>query len=158
VAFVHTRWSFCTPAACYPETHTEAESPEADLAHLKEKVEAGAQFLITQLFFDTADYLAFVERAQGIGIEVPIVPGIMPITSSTNVPRIARMCGARIPSQLESALAAAGDDKARIDDVGIGWATEQCRELLERGAPGLHFYTLNRSPATRRIHEALFRR
>lgn len=158
VAFVHTRWSFCTPAACYPETHTEAESPEADLAHLKEKVEAGAQFLITQLFFDTADYLAFVERARGIGIEVPIVPGIMPITSSTNVPRIARMCGARIPSQLESALAAAGDDKARIDDVGIGWATEQCRELLERGAPGLHFYTLNRSPATRRIHEALFRR
>ena len=155
--FIHAGpWGFCTPAACYPETHTEAPSPEADLANLARKVQAGAQFLITQLFFDNADYFAFVERARAAGIEVPIVPGIMPITSTTNVPRIAKMCGARIPEELgETVDAAAGDDQ-RVDAVGVQWATLQCRELLDQGAPGIHFYTLNRSPATRRIHENLF--
>ena len=154
--FIHTRWSFCTPAACYPETHIEAPSPETDLQNLVRKVEAGADFLITQLFFDNADYFAFVERARAAGIGVPIVAGIMPITGTTNVPRIAKMCGARIPDELQAAIDAAGGDPERTDAVGVGWATLQCRELLERNVAGIHFYTLNRSPATRRIHESLF--
>jgi methylenetetrahydrofolate reductase (NADPH) len=156
--FIHSRWDFCTPAACYPETHVEAPSPEVDVQNLVRKVRAGADFLITQLFFDNADYFDFLRRARAAGIEVPIVPGIMPITSGTNVPRIAKMCGSKIPPELQAAIDATGDDKQRIDAVGVQWATLQCRELLERGAPGVHFYTLNRSPATRRIHERLFPR
>lgn len=154
--FVHSRWSFCTPAACYPETHQEAPSPEVDLENLVRKVRAGADFLITQLFFDNRDYFAFVARARAAGIEVPIVPGIMPLTGSVNVPRIAKMCGSKVPAALEQEIAAAGEERDRIDGIGVRWATDQCRELLERGAPGIHFYTLNRSPATRRIHRDLF--
>jgi methylenetetrahydrofolate reductase (NADPH) len=97
-----------------------------------------------------------VERARGAGIEVPIVPGIMPITGTTNVPRIARMCGSRIPEELQAAVDAGTGEPQRVDTVGVEWATLQCRELLRRGAPGIHFYTLNRSPATRRIYENLF--
>lgn len=157
IEFIHAGpWDFCTPAACYPETHTEAESPAADLENLVRKVRAGAQFLITQLFFDNADYFAFVERARAAGIGVPIVPGIMPITGTTNVPRIAKMCGSRIPEELQAAVDRAADDAERVDAVGVEWATLQCRELLQHGAPGIHFYTLNRSPATRRIYQNLF--
>jgi methylenetetrahydrofolate reductase (NADPH) len=157
IEFIHDGpWDFCTPAACYPETHTEATSPEADLENLVRKVEAGAEFLITQLFFDNADYFAFVERARAAGISVPIVPGIMPITGTTNVPRIAKMCGSRIPEELQAAVDGAADDAEHIDAIGVEWATLQCRELLQRGAPGIHFYTLNRSPATQRIYQNLF--
>jgi len=156
--FIHSRWDFCTPAACYPETHQEAPDADTDLRNLVRKVRAGADFLITQLFFDDADYFDFVARARAAGIAVPIVPGIMPITSGSNVPRIAQMCGSKIPRELQAAIDAAGGDPERIDAVGVEWATLQCRELLARGAPGIHFYTLNRSPATRRIHESLFPR
>lgn len=156
IEFIRSRWSFCLPAACYPETHTEAPGPGEDMTNLVRKVRAGADFLITQLFFDNADYFGFVERARAAGIEVPISAGIMPITSTTNVPRIAKMCGSKIPVALSAQLAEAGDDAARIDQIGVDWATDQCRELLERGVPGIHFYTLNRSPATRRIHRNLF--
>lgn len=158
VAFVRSRWGFCIGGACYPETHPEAESPAADLAHLVGKVRAGAEFLITQLFFDPAHYFAFVERARAAGIDVPIVPGIMPVISAQNARRMATLCGAAIPAALEARLAAAGDDEAATLAVGVEWATEQCRALLDGGAPGLHFYTLNRSPAARRVHENLFRR
>jgi methylenetetrahydrofolate reductase (NADPH) len=120
------------------------------------KVRAGADFLITQLFFDNADYFSFVERARGAGIVVPIVPGIMPVVSASNIRRITALSGARIPPRLESELQAAGEDAERTLEAGVAWATQQCRELLERGAPGLHFYTLNQSPATRRIHRNLF--
>lgn len=156
VAFVRSRWSFCVGAACYPETHPRAPSPEQDLANLVRKVRAGVDFLITQLFFDNQDYFDFVARARAAGIEVPIVPGIMPVVSATNVRRITALSGARIPQELDVELARAGDDPARTLEVGIAWATEQCRELLARGAPGVHFYTLNQSPATRRIHRSLF--
>jgi len=158
VAFVRSRWDFCVGGACYPETHPEAESPAADLAHLVSKVRAGAEFLITQLFFDPEHYFAFVARARAAGIAVPIVPGIMPVISAHNARRMAALCGAGIPRALEARLAEAGDDEAATLEVGVSWATEQCRTLLERGAPGLHFYTLNRSPAARRVHENLFRR
>ncbi len=156
VEFIRSRWDFCLPAACYPETHTEAPSPEIDLRNLVRKVRAGVDFLITQLFFDNRDYFDFVVRARAAGVEVPIVPGIMPITSTTHVPRIAKMCGSKIPAELEAELAAARGDGPQIDEIGVRWATDQCRELLERDAPGIHFYTLNRSPATRRIYRNLF--
>jgi len=158
VAFVRSRWGFCVGGACYPETHPEAESPAADLAHLLGKVRAGAEFLITQLFFDPEHYFAFVARARAAGIGVPIVPGIMPVISAHNARRMAGLCGAAIPAALEARLTEAGDDEAATLEVGVAWATEQCRSLLERGAPGLHFYTLNRSPAARRVHQNLFGR
>jgi methylenetetrahydrofolate reductase (NADPH) len=156
VSFVRGGWRFCVGAACYPETHPRAPSAETDLANLVRKVRAGADFLITQLFFDNQDYFDFVARARGAGIEVPIVPGIMPVVSATNIRRITALSGARIPQELDAELARAGDDPERTLEVGIAWATEQCRELLARGAPGIHFYTLNQSPATRRIHRSLF--
>ncbi len=156
VAFARTRWNFCVGGACYPETHPRATSPEADLAHLARKVATGVDFLITQLFFDPADYFAFVNRARAAGIGVPIVPGIMPVISRQNIGRITALSGARIPPELAAKLELAQDDPDRTLEVGIAWATAQCRELLDRGAPGLHFYTLNQSPATRRIHASLF--
>ena len=156
IEFIRPRWSFCMPAACYPETHPAARSPESDLEMLVQKTTAGVDFLITQLFFDNADYFDFVGRVRRAGIELPIVPGIMPVISVPNIRRMTSMCGARIPQALEEQLARTGDDSAATREVGIEWATAQCRELLQEGAPGIHFYTLNRSPATRRIYEELF--
>jgi methylenetetrahydrofolate reductase (NADPH) len=156
VAFIRARFDLCVGGACYPEKHPEAPSAEADLAHLVEKVRAGAEFLITQLFFDPDDYFAFVARARAAGIAVPIVPGIMPVTSAANARRMAQLCGSRIPDALEAELQRAGDDEAATLEVGVAWATTQCRALLDAGAPGLHFYTLNKSPAARRVHAKLF--
>ncbi len=156
VSFIRERFDLCIGGACYPETHPEAPDADADLARLVEKVRAGAEFLITQLFFDPADYFAFVARARAAGIAVPIVPGVMPVVSAANARRMAQLCGSRIPDALEAELARAGDDEAATLEVGIAWATAQCRTLLEGGAPGLHFYTLNRSPAARRVHESVF--
>ena len=158
IEFIRSRpqWDFSMPGACYPETHPSAPSPERDLQNLVTKVEAGVDWLITQLFFDNRDYFAFVDQARAAGITLPIVPGIMPAVSAANIRRMSALCGARIPEALAAELDASGEDGARTLEVGIRWATDQCRELLERGAPGLHFYTLNRSPATRRIFESLF--
>ena len=156
IEFIRSRWDFCIPAACYPETHPRAPSPDFDLEMLVQKVDAGVDFLITQLFFDNCDYFDFVERARAAGIEVPIVPGIMPVISAANIRRITSMCGSRIPEPLDAQLAHVADDDQATLEIGIEWATNQCRELLQMGAPGIHFYTLNRSPATRRIYEQLF--
>jgi methylenetetrahydrofolate reductase (NADPH) len=158
VSFIRARPDgrrFSLAGACYPETHPRAESPESDLRWLASKVGAGVDFLITQLFFDNADYFAFVKRARAAGIGVPIVPGIMPVISASNIRRMAGLSGARIPADLSRELDRCGDDDGRTQEVGIQWATQQCRELLSRGAPGIHFYTLNRSSATRRIHASL---
>jgi methylenetetrahydrofolate reductase (NADH) len=156
IAFIRERFPFCIGGACYPEKHPEAPSLEEDLRRLKGKVEAGAEFLITQLFFDNADYWSFVRRARAIGIDRPIVPGIMPIVGAANLRRIAALSpGSKIPAALQQELDRAGEDAERALEVGVRFATRQCRELLEGGAPGIHFYTLNRSPATRRVHEAL---
>jgi methylenetetrahydrofolate reductase (NADPH) len=157
-AFIRSRWSFCLGGACYPETHQRAPSPEADLANLVRKVEAGVEFLITQLFFDCADYFRFLERARAAGIRVPIVPGIMPIISAANIRRMTALCAARIPEELEERLRRVEHDDAATLAVGVEWATRQCRELLDGGAPGIHFYTMNKSPATRRVFENLHRR
>ena len=155
VAFVRERFDLCIGAACYPETHPAAPSPEADLDHLARKVEAGVDFLVTQLFFDNADYFAFVERARARGIRVPIVAGIMPVLNAASIRRMTSLSGARLPSELQAELARVEHDDERTREVGVEWATLQCRELLERGVPGIHFYTLNKSTATRAIFEKL---
>ena len=158
VSFIRARPGgsrFSLAGACYPETHPRAPSPDSDLRWLAHKVAAGVDFLITQFFFDNTDYFAFVERARAAGIRVPIVPGIMPVISARNLRRMAGLSAARIPDELSAALDASGDDDARTLEVGIEWAALQCRELLAGGAPGIHFYTLNRSPAARRIRALL---
>ncbi len=144
-------YPFCIGAACYPEGHPEAGGRDADLRNLKIKVEAGAEFLITQLFFDNADYFVFVKEARRIGIGLPILPGIMPITNYRQIRRFTQMCGATIPGPLAAELEMVKDDLEAVAGVGISHAIDQCRELMARGAPGLHFYTLNRSSATRAI-------
>jgi methylenetetrahydrofolate reductase (NADPH) len=148
-------YRFAIGAACFPETHIHAESPEADLRHLAEKVAAGVDFLITQLFFDNALYFDFLARARAAGIAVPIIPGIMPITHAGQVERMAKMCGASIPAGLLGELRAREEAPEAMLDFGVAYATLQCAELLAGGAPGIHFYTLNRSPATRAILSAL---
>ncbi len=153
--FIRGRWSFCLGGACYPETHPRAPSRADDLRYLGEKVAAGVDFLITQLFFDNADYFRFVDEVRRLGITAPIVPGIMPVVSAASVRRMAELSGARVPAELSAELDAAGDDPARTLAVGVRWATRQCRDLLAHGAPGIHFYTLNRSSATRDICGAL---
>ncbi len=154
-AFIRSRWGFCLGGACYPETHRAAPSPETDLENLVRKVNAGSDFLITQLFFDNADYFAFVERARDAGIGVPIVPGIMPIISAASARRMNSLGGGRMPPELERSLADVEHDDALTMQVGVEWATLQCRELRERGVPGIHFYTLNKSLATRSIFQSL---
>jgi methylenetetrahydrofolate reductase (NADPH) len=155
-AFVKTQGPFCVGGGCYPEVHPEAASAEADLEALGRKIEAGAEFLITQLFLNNEHYFRFLDRARAAGIKVPIVPGIMPIVSLANLRGAMRNAPtSETPPELEETLGAAEGDKARSLDVGVEWATLQCRELLERGAPGIHFYTLNQSPATRRVHANL---
>lgn len=146
---------FTVGGAAYPEKHLEAESFEADLQHLSLKVRAGAQFLITQLFFDNAYYFAFIKRAREAGITVPILPGIMPITSFEQIARLTAMCGAAIPPKLYAELYARADQPDAVKELGVSYATLQCQDLLARGAPGIHFYTLNKSPATRAVVSAL---
>ncbi len=156
VAFIRSRWNFCVGGACYPETHPEAPSPEQDLANLVRKVERGAEFLISQFFFEPEDFFAFERRARAAGIAVPIIPGIMPVTSTANVKRMAALGGSRLPDALEARLAEAGEDPERTLEVGVRWAIDQCHALLAGGVEGIHFYTLNKSPATRRVFESLF--
>jgi methylenetetrahydrofolate reductase (NADPH) len=141
--------------AAYPEGHPETASREADLQHLKLKVDAGCDFVVCQLFFDNAFYFDFVERARRAGINVPIVPGIMPITNVEQVSRFVRMCGATVPMRLQLELEKVKDDPTAVMQLGVAHATVQCLELLQRGVPGIHFYTLNRSPAARMIVSAL---
>ena len=142
-------------AACYPERHPESQGDEDDIKWTAHKVEVGASFLISQLFFDNERYFEYVDRMRAEGVKVPIVPGIMPITNVSQIERFTKMCGATIPEELHERLNAVKDDPAIVMAAGIEHAIKQCRELLERGAPGLHFYTLNKSHATRSILAAL---
>jgi methylenetetrahydrofolate reductase (NADPH) len=155
VEMISTDYPFAIGAACFPETHIHATSPEDDLRYLGEKVQAGVDFLITQVFFENSFYFDFVARARAAGIGVPIIPGIMPITRVGQVERMAEMCGSAIPQELRRELHAREDDAEAVRDFGVAYATLQCSELLAAGAPGVHFYTLNRSPATRAILSAL---
>jgi methylenetetrahydrofolate reductase (NADPH) len=155
VELIGADYPFAIGAACFPETHIHADSAEADLHHLVEKVDAGADFLITQMFFDNRHYFDFLARARAAGVRVPIIPGVMPITKVGQIERMAKMCGAAIPDGLRRELHAREDDAEAVLDFGVAYATLQCAELLAAGAPGVHFYTLNRSPATRAIVSAL---
>ena len=145
----------CVGGACYPEGHPETRDLAQDLRNCKIKVDAGAEFLITQGFFENRRYFDFVGRAQAAGIEAPILPGIMPVTNVEQIQRITSMMGAHIPAGLSAALKARKDDHEAALQLGVAYAALQCADLLRNGAPGIHFYTLNRSSATRAILAAL---
>jgi methylenetetrahydrofolate reductase (NADPH) len=136
---------FCLGVAGYPEKHPEAPSLDTDLAHLKHKVDAGAAFITTQLFFDNAVYYRFVEKCRAAGITIPIVPGIMPVLSLKQIQRFTALCGAGLPTKLLARLEAAGDQTDIVETLGIDWALAQIRDLLVNGAPGYHLYILNRA-------------
>jgi methylenetetrahydrofolate reductase (NADPH) len=153
--FIRQNFKFCLGGACYPEGHVEATDLETDLIFARKKVDAGCEFLITQLFFENTYYFNFVARARAMGIGVPILPGIMPITNVAQVERFTQMCGASIPEELLRELRLRQDDAEAVLSLGVAHATAQCLELLQRGAPGIHFYTLNKSPATRTILTAI---
>ncbi len=150
-----THPELATGGACFPEVHPEAASMEADIAYLKTKVDNGASFLITQLFYDNRSYFDFVPAVRAAGIEVPIIPGIMPMTRYKQIARIAELCEARIPDRLSDAMEAADGNEQAEFGIGVAYAAQQCAELLREGAPGIHFYALNRWPATRAILAAL---
>jgi methylenetetrahydrofolate reductase (NADPH) len=155
VTHIRSTGRFGIAVACYPEKHLEAPDFEADLAHLKGKVDAGADIAITQLFYDNRHYFRLVERARAIGIGIPIVPGILPIVSLGQVKRITSMCGATIPRDLLARLEAVGGDGVRALEVGVAHAIAQARELLASGVPGIHFYVLNRSKHMQEIFARL---
>ena len=134
--------------AGYPETHQEAVSPEADLENLRRKCDAGGDVVVTQLFYDNADFFRFRERCAAIGITAPIVPGVMPVTNYAQIRRIATLCKARLPAEFTRAFEAAGDDEAAQFEAGVDFAARQVQELIAGGVPGIHFYVLNRSSAT----------
>lgn len=141
--------------AGYPEKHLEAPDIDTDIAHLKRKVEAGGDVIITQLFFDNAHYFDFVARVRAAGITVPVVPGLMPILSAKQIQRITSMCGATIPSELQADLTAVGDDDTKAQAIGARQCIRQAQELLGQGVPGIHFYVLNTASQIRQIIAAL---
>jgi methylenetetrahydrofolate reductase (NADPH) len=155
IEILKAEYDFCIGAACFPEVHPDAPSAEEDLKYLKRKVDAGANFLITQLFFDNRDYFNFVDEARAVGIDVPIIPGIWPVTDYKQIKRIAALCKSRFPQRFESELEERKDDPSATTSLGVAYATLQSADLLANGAPGVHFYTLNKSPATRAILAAL---
>jgi len=156
VEYIADRGIFSIGAACCPEVHPGATDAVTDLANLKRKVDAGTNFLVSQLFLDNSKFFDFVERARAADITIPIVPGIMPIATVTGIRRMAGMNGTAFPPELEAELQRVdGDDEATYE-LGVRWATMQCEELLAGGVDGIHFYTLNRSPATREIYQSLF--
>ena len=152
---ITTRYGFCVGGACYPEKHPESADAEEDVRSAKRKADAGASYLITNLFFDNRMYFDFVTRARAAGVTLPIIPGIMPVTNVGQIRRFTSKIGASIPEALLEALRSREDDPEAVLQLGVAWATLQCAELLAGGAPGVHFYTMNRSPATRAILSAL---
>lgn len=146
VALLKARHSdFCLGVAGYPERHPEAASLEVDLTYLRRKVDEGAAFITTQLFFDNTVYYRFVEKCRAVGITVPIVPGIMPVLSLKQIQRFTQMCGATLPKQLITRLEVAAENSDVVETMGIDWALTQIRGLLANGAPGYHLYILNRA-------------
>jgi methylenetetrahydrofolate reductase (NADH) len=155
IAMLRRNYDFCVGAACYPEKHPEAASAEEDLRNLKLKVEAGAEFLVSQLFFDNTYFFDFERRARAAGIDVPILPGLMPITDFRQIERFVALCGATIPPKLRVEMETRKGDAKAVEDLGVAYASMQALDLLHASVPGVHFYTLNRSPATRAIVSSL---
>ena len=149
------RPDFSIGVAGYPEKHPESESHESDLAYLKEKVDNGADFVITQMFFDNAYFSDFTDRIQDLNINVPVVPGIMPVFSFKNINRFAEMCGVSIPHTLNTEMENYKNDPESILKLGIDLSVKQCSDLLDNGVPGLHFYTMNRTIQVREILKQL---
>lgn len=154
-AFIKENYDFAVGGACFPEVHPEAPDLDTDLNYLKQKVDAGAEFLVTQLFFDNSAYFKFVDAAREKGIDVPILAGIIPVTGYAHTKRICDLCDATIPAHLEQAMLAAEGDAEAEFNLGVAYAAQQCAELLAAGAPGIHFYALNKAPATRAVLGAL---
>jgi methylenetetrahydrofolate reductase (NADPH) len=152
---ITSRYGFCVGGSCYPEKHPESADADEDVRAAKRKADSGASYLITQLFFDTRMYFDFVARARMAGVTIPIIPGIMPVTNVGQIKRFTSKIGATIPEALLDALLSREDDPEAVLQLGVAWATLQCAELLAGGAPGVHFITMNRSPATRAILSAL---
>jgi methylenetetrahydrofolate reductase (NADPH) len=146
---------FGVAVAGYPEKHLEAASPDVDLENLKRKVDAGADVVITQLFYDNADFYAFRDRCERVGIRVPIVPGLLPVTNFAQIQRITSLCGAKLPAEFVDALARCGEDEPAQFEIGVRQATEQAADLIAHGVPGIHFYVLNKSQAAVRVIEQL---
>jgi methylenetetrahydrofolate reductase (NADPH) len=153
VRFIREQGDFSIGVAGFPEGHIACkEGKHADWAHLKEKVDAGADYVLTQLFFDNADFYQFRDHlTRKLGVSVPIVPGVVSILSGTQIKRFTAMCGATIPAPLAARLDELGDDDKAVAEFGIEYATKQCEDLLRAGVPGIHFYTLNKANATVRI-------
>jgi len=155
VEFIRSKYSFSIGVAGYPEGHVECPDKTQDLVNLKRKVDAGADFIVTQLFFDNRFYYDFMDKLRAMRVDIPVIPGIMPIINVKQIQRFTQMCGATIPGDLTVALERVQDDSEAVGQVGIEYAIRQCEDLLKQGAPGIHFYTLNRSPATLAIIEHL---
>jgi methylenetetrahydrofolate reductase (NADPH) len=153
--FISERYPFTIAGSCFPEVHPEAADLDADLDYLKTKVDRGATFLITQLFFDNNVYFDFVRAARAKGIDVPIIPGVIPIASYAQTERICSLCDATIPQPLADAFSALDGDEVAEFELGIAYAAQQCAELLAAGVPGIQFYALNKAPATRAVLSAL---
>ncbi len=155
VHFIKKNFSFCIGAACYPEGHVECQNLDKDIENLQRKVDSGVDFLITQLFFDNYYYFKFLDKVQKKNINIPVIPGIMPILNLKQIQRFTKMCGAKLSESLISKFDGTQNDKERVRQIGIEHAVEQCGELLKNNVPGIHFYTLNRSKATLAILEEL---
>lgn len=147
--------SFCTGAACYPEKHVDAPNMKTDLKFLKRKVDAGAKFLVTQMFFDNAAYFDFVKKCRDMNIHIPIIPGIKPITRRSQVMQLPKIFNINLPEELTEALEGAKDDKTATQ-IGEEWCVNQCKELIDQGAPVLHFYTMGKGEVIQRIASKLF--
>jgi methylenetetrahydrofolate reductase (NADPH) len=155
VGFIRSVSDLCVGVAAFPEGHRDAATPDADVAVLKAKHDAGAEFAITEMVLRASDYFGLVERARAAGVDFPVMPGIMPILNFGSMAKMVELSGREIPSEVMARLEPLKDDPAAVRAEGIAIATELCDTLLDGGAPGLHFYTLNRSKATREIHAAL---
>ena len=151
VAYIHARGDFGVSAACYPEGHLESPDLVSDIRHLKEKVDAGAQHLVSQLFFDNEDFFRFLERARIAGINVPIEAGIMPVLSQNSIRRMVSMCGASMPRKLTRILAKYGDHPEALREAGIAYAIDQISDLIAGGVDGIHLYTMNNPDVAKQI-------
>ncbi len=146
---------FSIGVAAYPEGHPESPDIDTDIHFFKKKVDAGAEFAITQMFFDNSYFYRFMDKLQKVGVDIPVIPGIMPITNFKQIKKFADMCGATIPSDLIKRLQPVADRPEEVEKIGIEFAVKQCEDLLKNGAKGLHFYTLNKSKATVQIYKAV---
>ncbi len=155
ISFVRKHYDFCIGGAAYPETHVEASSEDEDLQNLKKKIEAGTDFLVTQMFFDNTYFFDFLERARSFGINCPIIPGIIPVTNYKQIKKFADLSGAKIPQSMIDQMEPYQDDPDAMYKIGVEIATKQARELLNQGTDGIHFYTLNKSHAAVEIYEEL---